>query len=379
MNFCIIRVNLSNIVSGRIVMGYLISASKEHCAGSVFRKVAGVIALFCIGWAQSGDGGLLEYERNTIDVYEKTKGSVVYIESRRSLRGLSLPSGTELPRGSGSGVIWDREGHVVTNYHVIQNADSVMVFFDRDKQFKAELIGIDSTKDLAVLKVDAPENLLDPVRVGDKQDLVVGRKALALGNPFGLQKTLTVGVISALGRQIRASETRTIRHVIQTDAVINPGNSGGPLLDSQARLIGVNTAIVSRGGANTGIGFAIPVHTVKRVVPELIEHGVVRRAGLGITTLRDKASELYPGEGVVILNVPQGSPAQAAGLRGVSRDSQGKTIVGDVIVKINDTVIRNNDDLAHFLEEQVAGDLVQVTVKRENQEHIVACTLVQIN
>jgi S1-C subfamily serine protease len=266
----------------------------------------------------------------------------------------------EIPQGAGSGFVWDTKGHIVTNFHVVANADNISVTLNNRKSYDARVVGVAPNKDLAVIKIDASGEELRPVVAGSVGELRVGRKVLAIGNPFGLDQTLTVGIISALGRQIRSSTGRTIHDVIQTDAAINPGNSGGPLLDSEARLIGVNTAIVTPSGASAGIGFAVPVNTVKRVVPQLIKHGKVIRPGLGVQLLREDIARSYGIKGVAIARVNRGSSAAEAGLRGLSRDWFGRVTLGDIITSIDGETVGTIDELGHELEKHTVGETVAV-------------------
>ena len=248
-------------------------------------------------------GYVLEQERNTIEVFRSASDSVVFITRailQRSLRTLDV---AKIPSGTGSGIVWDRHGHVVTNFHVIQGGNAFSVTFSDGTTHDARVVGVDPNKDLAVLKIQTKASRLVPIARGNSQELVVGQKVLAIGNPFGLDHTLTVGVISALGREIQSLEGTTIEDVIQTDASINPGNSGGPLLDSTGRMIGLNTQIVSRSGESAGIGFAVPVATVERIAPQLIRYGKVRRAGIGVQILRDNQVRHWGVRGVVIREV----------------------------------------------------------------------------
>ncbi len=324
------------------------------------------------------NSALLENERNTIDVYRNSSDAVVFIRSSAHLYNYSSLNYLDIPIGAGSGLVWDTDGHIVTNYHVISKGDSITVDFSKDISFKATVVGSDSTKDLAVLKIDAPDSLLKTLPLGSDDDLIVGRKVQAIGNPFGLDKTLTVGVISALERQIRVTEHRTIRNVIQTDADINPGNSGGPLIDSQGRLIGVNMAIYSTSGSSAGIGFAIPINTVKRVVPQIIEFGFVKKAGLGITTLADGNSLLGDEDGVAILKIAEGSYAETTGLRGVILNESAGHTLGDVIIKLNGEIIDDNDDLSFQMEQCNANQEVIITVMRDGIEKEIPYTLLTI-
>jgi S1-C subfamily serine protease len=252
---------------------------------------------------------LLEDERNTIELFRRASGSVVYITTKERQRDFFTRNIMEIPRGSGSGFVWNRDGHIVTNFHVVQPGRTTPIYsvtLTDGTTYDAEVVGWEPEQDLAVLRIEAPREELQALDIGDSDRLVVGQKVLAIGNPFGLDQTLTTGIISALGREIRSVAGTTIQDVIQTDASINPGNSGGPLLDSSGRLIGVNTAIISPTGSSAGIGFAVPVNTVMRIVPQLIEFGDVKRAGLGVHILTLDAYQrrrLGIGPGVVVQKV----------------------------------------------------------------------------
>jgi S1-C subfamily serine protease len=274
----------------------------------------------------------------------------------------------EIPQGTGTGFVWDSAGYVVTNFHVIQNAQAAQVTLEDHSSWDARLVGYEADKDLAVLKIDAPPERLRPLTIGTSNDLLVGQKVFAIGNPFGLDQTLTTGIISALDRQIAAVTGRAIRGMVQTDAAINPGNSGGPLLDSAGRLIGVNTAIYGgSGGTYIGIGFAVPVDTVNQVVPQLIAYGKVVRPGLGVAIARDALARRLELKGVLIIEVtPEGGAAQA-GLRPTRRDGSGRLVLGDVIVAIDGKPVENGNDLADRMEEHKVGDRVTVTVERNGR------------
>ncbi len=329
------------------------------------------MALLVPGFAAAQAALLPEFstddERNTMEVFNFASPSVVYVTNETLVRdrwSLRLQS---VPRGAGSGFIWDDLGHVVTNFHVIEGARKVTITLQDRSEWPAVLVGTAPEKDLAVLRIEAPRELLKPLVAGSSRNLAVGRKVLAIGNPFGLDTTLTTGVVSAVGREIQAANNRTIRNVIQTDAAINPGNSGGPLLDSRGRLIGVNTAIYSPSGASVGIGFAIPVDTVKKIVPELIAHGRLVRPVLGIESAPDQWASRYGFEGVAVLRTAPGMPAEQAGLRGIYRSPNGGWQLGDVIVGIGRQPVRNYDDLMNALENHRAGDRVDLSFLRDGQ------------
>ena len=310
--------------------------------------------------------GLLEDERNTIQVFRQCSQSVAFIVNAQTQRDIFSLNAVEIPRGSGSGFVWDDRGHVVTNFHVVEGADALTVTLADGKKYDAKVVGSEPFKDLAVLLVKAPASALVPLNLGDSDHLVVGQKVLAIGNPFGLDQTLTTGVISALGREIKSVAGTAINDVIQTDASINPGNSGGPLLDSAGRLIGLNTAIFSPSGASAGIGFAVPVSTIRRVVPEILEYGHVRRAGFGVTLLPDAFSARYGIEGIVIREVDRRGAAGRAGLRGIEVDRWGNVKLGDVLVAIDGKTIRTYDDMYQALDKRHAGDRVKVRLRRED-------------
>ena len=320
-------------------------------------------------------GDLEPDEKDTIDLFRKASPSVVYITNLGLRRDFFSMDVTETPQGTGSGFVWEASGYIVTNFHVIQNASSAEVTLEDNTSWPARLVGYEATKDLAVLKIEAPEGRLRALAVGTSSDLLVGQKVFAIGNPFGLDQTLTTGIISALDRQIAAVGGRSIRGVIQTDAAINPGNSGGPLLDSAGRLIGVNTAIYG-AGTYTGVGFAVPVDTVNRVVPQLIAHGKVVRPGLGVGLVRQaSARRLGIGNGVLVLEVSPQSGAAEAGLQPTRRDQNGRLVLGDVIVSIDGKAIDSDDDLATVLEDYKAGDRVKVTLVRGGKEQDVTVVL----
>ncbi|MEX0963240.1 MAG: trypsin-like peptidase domain-containing protein [Pseudohongiellaceae bacterium] len=308
-------------------------------------------------------------EENNIEIFKSVSPSVVNITNSRLVRSFYALNPQAVPQGSGTGFVWNEEGYIVTNYHVVQQADRVTVTLQDGSSYSAEAVGVDPDKDLAVLKIDARDVELVPVLPGDSSLLEVGRKVIAIGNPFGLDTTMTVGVVSALGREIDSLSRRKIRDVIQTDAAINPGNSGGPLLNSLGQLIGVNTAIYSPSGASSGIGFAIPANTVKRIVPELIAYGRVQTPALGIRQIpqADYYRRQWGIDGVIVLDVFPGTDPERLGMRGLVRDQRGRIQLGDVIVEIDGQPVRNEDDYANALERHSAGDTVEVKTVRDNQ------------
>lgn len=307
-------------------------------------------------------------EDNNIQVYRQASPSVVNITNSRLVRSFYSLNPQEVPQGSGTGFVWNEDGYIVTNYHVVQQANRVEVTLQDGSTYNARFVGAEPDKDLAVIRIEADDKDLVPVSLGDSSLLEVGRKVIAIGNPFGLDTTMTVGVISALGREIDSVGRRKIRDVIQTDAAINPGNSGGPLLNSLGELIGVNTAIYSPSGASSGIGFAIPVNTVKQVVPDLIDYGRVQTPVLGISLIPqpDYYRRVWGVEGVIILDVVAGSIPEELGMRGLRRSRNG-IVLGDVIIAVDGTEIGDEDDLASLLEIHEPGDSVTVTTVRNNQ------------
>jgi S1-C subfamily serine protease len=308
-------------------------------------------------------------EQNNISVFKSASPSVVFVTNTQLRRQRFSLNVMEIPRGSGTGFIWDESGLIVTNFHVVQGANKITIELQSNKSYQATVIGSAPEKDIALLKIDAPNEDLQPLPLGDSTSLAVGRKVLAIGNPFALDTTLTVGVVSALGREIKSITNRTIKNVIQTDAAINPGNSGGPLLNSNGQLVGVNTAIYSPTGASAGIGFAIPVNAVKVIIPQLIEHGKLIRPVLGIETLTDYWTRRLRVKGVAILSVREGLPAAKAGMVGVREDRRGKIHLGDVIIAINGQNVVNEDSLLNQLEQFSPGDTVEVTTLKDEKIH----------
>jgi S1-C subfamily serine protease len=320
-------------------------------------------------------GDLAEDEKSTIALFQQASPSVVYITSisrRTDFLGINV---FDVPQGTGSGFIWDDAGHIVTNFHVIQDANAVEVTLSDRSSYPAKLVGREPSKDLAVLRIFAPAEKLRPLPVGASNDLLVGQKVFAIGNPFGWDYSLTTGVVSALGRTIPSFDNRTIDGVIQTDAAINPGNSGGPLLDSAGRLIGVTTQIYSPSGASAGIGFAVPVDTVNKVVPQLIEHGKVVRPYMGVQLMDDGIVRRVGLRGSMLQSVTQGGPAEKAGLRGTRRSASGQIVLGDLIVKVDDRSVTSNDDLLSALERHKIGDMVSIAFVRDDEQREVKLTL----
>ncbi len=314
-------------------------------------------------------GPLAADELANVDVFRKTSPSVVHITSLAAQRELFSMNVQQVPRGTGTGFVWDQAGHVVTNFHVIQGANGAKVTLADQTTYDASLVGAFPDRDLAVLRIEAPKDKLPPIALGSSRELIVGQRVYAIGNPFGLDQTLTTGIVSALNREIESFNNRTIRGVIQTDAAINPGNSGGPLLDSAGRLIGVNTQIASPSGASAGIGFAIPVDEVNRIVPRLIRDGRFVRPAIGVTAGPPALSQaLKLPKGVALVDVSVGSPAAKAGLTPFRRGNRGEVVVaGDVITAIDDQPVTDLDGMLSQLERHQPGDSVTLTLWRSGQ------------
>ncbi|MDX2068026.1 MAG: trypsin-like peptidase domain-containing protein [Haliscomenobacter sp.] len=312
--------------------------------------------------------GMTPEESHTIDLFEKAAPSVCYITTSVVRRDFWTRNVMEIPQGSGSGFVWDRNGHIITNYHVIQGASKAQVTLGDRSTWDAELVGSAPEKDLAVLKIKAPNSKMVPIPVGTSEDLRVGQSVYAIGNPFGLDQTLTTGIVSALGREIQTESGFPVRDAIQTDAAINPGNSGGPLLDSSGRLIGVNTAIYSPSGASAGIGFSIPVAVVRWAVPELIKFGKIMRPTIGVELLETSDIKRNQLEGPLVMDVVKGGPAASAGLRPTRRDEYGRIVLGDIIMALNNKRIATKEELILELENYQAGDEVTLTLLRDQRE-----------
>jgi S1-C subfamily serine protease len=318
--------------------------------------------------AVTARGDLAQDEKSTIALFKSVSPSVVYITTTTVRRELFSSRALEVPQGAGSGFIWDDRGYVVTNYHVIAEAQGARVTLADQSTWSAQLVGAEPDKDIAVLKIDAPKHLLPPIPLGTSSDLQVGQKVFAIGDPFGFDQTLTTGVISGLGREIVSASGRPIQGVIQTDAAINPGNSGGPLLDSAGRLIGINTAIYSPSGAYAGVGFAVPVDIVNRIVPQIVRGEKLKKPGLGIQWVPEYAVSRLGLGGVLILNVTPGSAAEKAGLRPTKENSFGNLILGDLIVAADGKPIRNVNDLFRVLDAHEIGDAVRFTIVRNDRK-----------
>ncbi len=315
--------------------------------------------------AVTARGSLADSEQSTINLFEAVAPSVVYI-----FTGDGNPEGG----GAGSGFVWDRAGHVVTNHHVVAGARSIAVRLDTGETVSARFVGSAPDYDLAVVRLSATRASLRPIPIGQSGTLRVGQSVFAIGNPFGLSRTLTSGIISALNRRLPTADNREVAGVIQTDASINPGNSGGPLVDSAGLLIGVNTAIISGSGSSAGIGFAVPVDVVNRIVPQLIKTGRVPRPGIGITVLPEEIAARVGASGLIIADVLSGSAAQKAGLQGVAGQ-----VIGDVITHVNGQPVRTLAEFAEALGKVGVGNRAELTVQRDRSSRVVLVDVIDIS
>jgi S1-C subfamily serine protease len=323
-------------------------------------------------------GPLTPEEKGNIAVFESAKGSVVYISTTERVMDYWTLNVQTVPYGTGSGFIWDTAGHIITNLHVVAGAAEATVRLSDGKDYPAQLVGLSKAHDIAVLQIQIPTKSAVPIPIGTSHDLQVGQKVYAIGNPFGLDWTLTTGIVSALDRSLTGENGVLIQHLVQTDAAINPGNSGGPLLDSAGRLIGMNTAIYSPSGASAGVGFAVPVDMVNRVVPELISKGFYASPSLGVQTdetLSRAVARQLGVTGAAILHVRPGGPAERAGLRGARVGRRNSIVPGDVIVAIDGKDVDSVARLLALLDDHKAGEVVQLTVWREGQHTHVPVTL----
>jgi len=318
----------------------------------------------------SARGELAETEKSTIEIFNQASPSVVYISTSKAVRSFWNRDIRQVPRGSGSGFIWDEFGHIVTNYHVIEGASEANIRLNDGRTYPARLVGVSPNHDLAVLKIEVKFDLPPAVPVGASDDLLVGQSVFAIGNPFGLDYTLTSGIVSALNRSLSADSDLIINNLIQTDAAINPGNSGGPLLDSAGRLIGINTAIYSPSGASVGIGFAVPVDTVNRVIPQLIATGRYTRFSLGISIdddINQQISKQLGIEGVAILEIAPNSSAFKANLKSAQLTRFGITL-GDVIQSVNGKQVKSVKSLLSELDNVKIGETVSIGVLRDESK-----------
>jgi S1-C subfamily serine protease len=326
------------------------------------------------GWALRPD------EQHTIDTFEQVSPSVVYITTVTLREDPWSFTVFEVPQGTGSGAIWSNDGYIITNYHVIQGATdpsgTIQVTLDDRSVHEAQLVGFEMDKDVAVLKISPPANTtLRAIEISQSSSLKIGQDVLAIGTPFGLDRTLTTGIVSGLGRRIQSVTGRPIDGMIQTDAAINPGNSGGPLLNSDGKMIGMNTAIYSPSGAYAGIGFAVPVDTIKRLVPQLIKYGKAKKASLGVSLLDGYYSKRLGVPGIIVDEVAPGGPANKAGILPTAVDQYGRIRLGDIIVAIDSKEVRSADDILDILESHKEGDTIKLTVLRQSRKVTVTVLL----
>lgn len=365
------------------VNGWLVLALLTCVAAFTIREVyRGPLPLFnpdATSREIEARGDLAEDEKTTIEIFNDASRSVVHVMTAELALNAREQNLVEKEQGSGTGFVWDDNGYIVTNYHVVHGAERFRVTLADNTTHDAFFVGGEPSQDLAVLRIDARSLRLNPIKLGRSSDLQVGQKVFAIGSPFGLDQTLTTGVISGLGREIRAMNGRVIRDVIQTDAAINPGNSGGPLLDSEGRLIGVNTAIYSPTGTSAGIGFAVPADNLNRIVPQLIQTGKVSRPGLGVFIFDDATvRRRLNRKGVLIRTLAPGGAAEKAGLRGTRYGEDGSLLLGDLIVGVDDTKIETQEDLFQVLDTRQVGDRVQVHIIRDEKPETVEIELKMI-
>ena len=329
------------------------------------------VVLFCliIFSISSWGDALLPVETKTIEIYRTVVPSTVNVSNIVLARNFFYGE-VEVPQGAGSGFVWDNLGHIVTNFHVVQGGTTFVVTFHNDpKQYKATIVGTAPDKDIAVLKLEEKPAKLIPIPVGTSKDLRVGQHSFAIGSPFGLDYTLTTGVISALGRKIDGIGGVKINDMIQTDAAINMGNSGGPLLNSSSKLIGMNTVIFSTSGSSAGLGFAVPVDTINVIVPQLIKQGKIIRPGLGIGIVPEtmKQRMIQSSKGLIISYIDAKGGAAEAGLKGMTQDQYGRIYLGDIILKVEDQDVNNLDDIYQVIEKKKIGDTVDVKYRRNGK------------
>ena len=325
-----------------------------------------IISLSTINLGFASD--LLETEKRVIETYKKAVPSVVNVANIKHADSFFYGK-VEVPQGTGTGFVWDKGGHIITNFHVIQGGNSFLITFNNDKkQYKASVVGVAPKYDIAVLKLNKIPNNLAPIKIGSSKDLQVGQMALALGNPYGFDHSISKGIISALGRKIDGIGGVKIHDMIQTDTAINQGNSGGPHLNSSGEVVGMNTMIVSRSGSNAGLGFSVPIDSISRIAPQLIKHGKIIRPGLAIGVLEDHVRERYVGDKGVALSFvdPEGAAGQA-GLKGMMRDRYGRIYIGDVILKINNTEVNSRDDIYHELGKYKIGEEIEIKFIRDGK------------
>ena len=335
----------------------------------MLRPIAFILSFTISVTAFAQTRSLLEVEEKTIALYRDVLPSVVNVSNIKIARDFTHRT-VEIPQGAGSGFVWDGQGHIVTNFHVVHGGQDFVVTFQNDpKQYRATLVGVEPKKDIAVLKLKELPAKISPIKVGTSKDLLVGQMTFAIGSPFGLDHTLTTGIVSATGRKIDGIGGVKIHDMIQTDAAINMGNSGGPLLNSSGSLIGMNTVIFSTSGASAGLGFAVPADTIKMIVPQLIQHGKIIRPGLGIGLMPESAKERLglDDKGVVLSYVDENGAAGKAGLQGMTQDRFGRVYLGDVIISVDNKLVNSLDDIFHVLEQYKIGDTVELKYLRKGK------------
>lgn len=340
-----------------------------------------LFVLFMIFSQLSFGADLLSVETKTIEIYRKVVPSTVNVSNIKLARNF-LYGEVEVPQGAGSGFVWDEQGHIVTNFHVVQGGNTfVVTFYNDPKQYRAKLVGTAPEKDIAVLKLEEKPAKLMPIEKGVSKSLQVGQYSFAIGSPFGLDYSLTTGVISALGRKIDGVGGVKINDMIQTDAAINMGNSGGPLLDSSANLIGMNTVIFSTSGSSAGLGFAVPVDTINSIVPQLIHHGKIIRPGLGISIVPDSMKQrmVQIKKGLIISYIDEKGGAARAGLKGMTQDQYGRFYLGDIILNVDAKEVNNLDDIYQVMDTKKVGDTVEVEYRREGKNYKTKVTLTAVN
>lgn len=323
---------------------------------------------------------LTDFGKNNVDVFKDTAPKVVFVHNLRNVNDFFSLNTMEIQQGTGSGFIWDNNGHIVTNYHVIAQADNIAVTLKNGKNYNAKVVGVEPRKDIAVLKINLKERFKSTFHehLSDSSTILVGQKAIAIGNPFGLDHTFTAGSVSALGRTMVTYGGVTMRDMIQTDAAINPGNSGGPLLDHRGYLLGMNTAIYSKTGSYSGIGFAVPSNTINRVVTQILKFGKVTQAGIGIIRLDDSVANYLGIQGVIIAKVIKNSPAYQAKLKGTYRNRYGEVILGDIIIAVDGKRVNNYDDLYNIFEQKKIGETVELIIIRNNRKVKVKIKLTRV-
>lgn len=346
------------------------------------QKMKTLMLLFCLLMIHPiiGQAQLLELEKRIIQVYQENVPSIVSVANIKVARSILYGDEVEVPQGAGTGFVWDDKGHIITNFHVVNGGNTFVITFQGDeKQYKASIVGVSPNKDIAVLKLNKIKKSMKVVKQGSSEKLKVGQLALAIGNPFGFDHSISRGIISALGRKMDGIGGVKIHDMIQTDAAINQGNSGGPLLDSSGNVIGMNTLIVSGSGSSAGLGFAVPIDTIKRIVPQLIKFGKVIRPGLGISVLEEHLRQRYVGKkGVALSFVDPNGPAGVAGLKGMMRDRFGRVYLGDIILSVDTKEVNSRDDIYHVLEKYKIGDSVRVEFLREDNKRTATVRLKEL-